>query len=355
MTNSSLGARAGVEGPVRAEVTLCRSLRVSVGDRSIGPRQLGGAKPRQILVALLLRPDQAVCKASLVRLLWDDAPPAGALSTLEGYVSLVRKRLDALAPGLGSAVRTEPGGYLLDSAFVDVDVHRFRRLAARARACSGPAAVRGWVAAFDVLHVLDALGGAGGPGGLLLPDEHLDWIEQAREELDAELLRALAEAAGVALDAGDLDRAHRWAREALAADPYDEAAWRVVLECCEQRGRYAEGLRAYDECRRLLADELGCTPGPGVREVFGRLLDGARQADDDPLSALVDAVVRLHVAVSLPAGPAGADPEGTTGPGRPGPAGQRGGPPPVEEDWRLLERLLSMARSGWHPTARATA
>ncbi len=354
MMNSSLGARARVEGPVRAEITLCRSLRVSVGDRSIGARQLGGAKPRQILVALLLRPDQAVCKASLVRLLWDDAPPAGALSTLEGYVSLVRKRLDALAPGLGSAVRTEPGGYLLDPAFVDVDVHRFRRLAAHARACSGPAAVRGWIGAFDALDVVDALGGAGALGGLLLPDEHLDWIEQAREELDAELLRALVDAAGVALDAGDLDRAHRWAREALAADPYDEAAWGVVLECCERRGRYAEGLRAYDECRRLLADELGCTPGPGVREVFGRLLDGARQADDDPLSALVDAVVRLHVAVSLPAEPDEAL-DGTTGPGRPGTARQRGGIPPVEEDWRLLERLLSMARSGWHPTARATA
>ena len=74
MTNSSLGA-SRVEGPVRAEVTLCRSLGVGRRpvDRTAPARR---AKPRQILVALLLRPDQAVCKASLVRLLWNDAPPA---------------------------------------------------------------------------------------------------------------------------------------------------------------------------------------------------------------------------------------------------------------------------------------
>ncbi|GAA2156866.1 hypothetical protein GCM10009826_19410 [Humibacillus xanthopallidus] len=326
--------RAQADVRPRAQVTLCRSLSVSVGGTTVGPRQLGGAKPRQILVALLLHPEQAVCKASLVRLLWGGSPPAGALSTLEGYVSLLRKRLEGLAPGLENAVRTVPGGYLADLAFLDVDVHRFRRLGLTARSAVAEEAVLAYAGAIDALT------------GALLPEEDVDWIEQAREELDGELLQVLTDAAAVALEVGDLGRAHRWARAAISMDPYDEPAWRVVLECCERRGLYADGLRAYDECRRLLAGELGCTPGPGVREAFGRLLERAKQVDDDPLAALMDAVVRLHLAVSSPAEP-------TTEPT--GPGVDRADAGDVEEDWRLLERFLSMARRHTEHPSRLSA
>ncbi|EWT00441.1 hypothetical protein N865_15675 [Intrasporangium oryzae NRRL B-24470] len=297
---------------------------MSVGGTTVGPRQLGGAKPRQILVALLLNPEQALCKASLVRLLWGSSPPAGALSTLEGYVSLLRKRLEGLAPGLENAVRTVPGGYLADLAFLDVDVHRFRTLGLEARSAVAEEAVLTYAGAIEALT------------GALLPEEDVDWIEEARQELDGELLQVLTDAAAVALQVGDLGRAHRWARAAISIDAYDEPAWRVVLECCERRGLYADGLRAYDECRRLLADELGCTPGPGVREAFGRLLERTRQVDDDPLAALMEAIVRLHLAVSSPAEPT----MQPTGPVLDSPdVGSD-----VEEDWRLLERFLSMAR-----------
>ncbi|WP_186815118.1 AfsR/SARP family transcriptional regulator [Terrabacter aerolatus] len=298
-------------------------LRVTAGGCSAGPRQLGGAKPRQILVALLLRREQAVCKASLVGLLWGDSPPAGAMSTLEGYVSLLRKRLDAVSPGLGTAVRTVPGGYLLELTGIEVDVHRFRDLGAGARTRKGAEAVRHYAEALEVV------------GGTLLPDEHLDWVDDARVGLGTELLHVLDEAAEAALAAGDLDRAHRWARRAIGWDPFDEKAWRVVLECCGRRGLHAEGLRAYDECRRIFAAELGCTPGPGVRETFERLLDSVRKVDDDPLAALVDAVVRLHLVISSPDGTSLVPP----GRGAGGPGGFD-----EEDDWRLLERFLSTAR-----------
>ncbi|GAA2499384.1 hypothetical protein GCM10009858_42150 [Terrabacter carboxydivorans] len=302
---------------------LCGGLRVTADGCCVGPRQLGGAKPRQILVALLLRRGQAVCKASLVGQLWGDTPPAGATSTLEGYVSLLRKRLDAVALGLGSAVRTVPGGYLLDQTCIEVDVHRFRDLSAQARRRDGAEAVHLYAEALNVVS------------GVLLPDEHLDWVDEARAGLGTELLHVLDEAAEAALTAGDLDGAHRWARRAIRRDPFDEKAWRVVLECCGRRGLHAEGLRAYDECRRLFADELGCTPGPGVREVFERLLESVRRVDDDPLAALMDAVVRLHLVVSSP------DEAALVPSGR---GSGRAGDLDDEDDWRLLERFLSMAR-----------
>lgn len=72
----------------------------------------------------------------------------------------------------------------------------------------------------------------------------------------------------------------------------------------EARGQHADGLQAYDQCRRLFAAELGCAPGPGLQEVYVRLLRGANE-DNKELSQLLDAVVRLHMASQQGTGPTG--------------------------------------------------
>lgn len=268
--------------------TLCGALRVSSETASIEAAQLGGSKARQILIALLLRPGQPVSKNHLIQLLWDGAPPTGAVSTLETYVSVLRKRLDTLAPGR-PAITTVPGGYLVDPRAVDVDIHRSRVLLEEAAAPALPrdAAVTAFAA------------GLAAARGALLPDEGAAaWLEQERVAHEDHMTRALAAAASAALDAGQLERAERWARNALERDQFDESAWRVLLESLERRGLHADGVRAYDRCRRLFEAELGCAPGPKIRATFGRLLTGTREVGDEGVGALVDAVVRLHVEVS---------------------------------------------------------
>ncbi len=48
--------------------------------------------------------------------------------------------------------------------------------------------------------------------------------------------------------------------------------------------------------------ELGCAPGPSLQALYVRLLRGAHE-DDEELSQLLDAVVRLHRASQLGSGP----------------------------------------------------
>jgi hypothetical protein len=107
--------------------------------------------------------------------------------------------------------------------------------------------------------------------------------------------RGLVQAAAKVAGLPDGDAAH-WAEAALECDPLDESAWLALLRSHEASGQHADGVRAYERCRRLYAAELGCAPGAGLQEAYVRLLRGAHE-DDGELSLLFDAVVRLHAAI----------------------------------------------------------
>ncbi|GAB3878626.1 AfsR/SARP family transcriptional regulator [Terrabacter terrigena] len=270
-------------------VRLCGGLVVGHGPGALGPRDLGGAKARHVLLALLLEGGDPVSKGRIIEYLWGDTPPAGALGTLEAYVSLLRKRL-AGAPGTeGAAVGvapivTVPGGYRWDMSSLSVDVIEFARLTARAQELAGEpqAAVAVYARALALV------------ARPLVPDEaDLPWLQEAVQAHEARVLRALADGARAALEAGDLSRAQGWARDAIERDRLLESAWLVLLETLERRGEHADAVREYETCRTVFAAELGCDPGPRLRAVFRRLL-AATSEQDDRLRDLVAAVVRLH-------------------------------------------------------------
>jgi DNA-binding SARP family transcriptional activator len=129
----------------------------------------------------------------------------------------------------------------------------------------------------------------------LLPEEiDCEWLDELRIIHNHKVRKGLIAAAGKVARIQP-DSAQRWARLALEGDTLDESAWHALLESMEAGGQHADGLREYDNCRRLLLAELGCTPGPSLQELYVRLLRGANE-DDEQLSRLFDAVVRLHVA-----------------------------------------------------------
>ena len=308
----------------RLTIRLCGGLALSGRGATLGPRQLGGAKARHVLLALCLHRG-GVSKARLVELLWGSAAPHGATATLESYVSLLRHRLEALLVTGESPVRTMPGGYRIDLDGVDLDVDRFERLLGLARE-------PGTDAAAALSRYASALSGVQAP---LLPEEDAVWVAEAREAHDAEVLHATLEAAELALAAGAHGQAERWAAQALQRDQFSESAWLVLLRSFELRGQHADGLRAYESCRSLFATELGCPPGARVREVFPRLLGADQDHHEDELDELVDAVFRLHLALA-------ADParDGVGTPRGAGPADARLLTRAFEDDSTRLKQLL---------------
>ncbi len=221
---------------------------------------LGGPKPRQILEILLLNFGMPVSKDRLIEILWAGRPPAEALPTLESYVSVLRRHLQ---PGQGKAgpLRTVSGGYMMDPVLVDLDVSRFNDLLRRASNCE----------AKEALELLqEALGLASAP---LLGDElRAAWAEEERGSHELRVCRARALAAELALSLHQPAKAVTWAREALCGDELNERAWHSLVLGLEESGQPLEALRAFEQCRRTMDREMGCSPGDAMRAAQARLL-----------------------------------------------------------------------------------
>src|SRR5436190_6065118 len=86
------------------EFRILGSLEVTRGG---SPVPLGSRKQRMLLGVLLLRVGEPVSTDALADALWGDEPPAAVATSLQTYVSQLRKLLGA------DAILTEAGGYRL--------------------------------------------------------------------------------------------------------------------------------------------------------------------------------------------------------------------------------------------------
>lgn len=105
-----------------------------------------------------------------------------------------------------------------------------------------------------------------------LPDESGRWVEQRRAKLASILVRALECRTRVYLWNGEQSLAVEAARDAVALEPFRETAWQLLMRAHASGGNTAEALRVYEQCRTLIADELGVSPSPQTRAVHTELL-----------------------------------------------------------------------------------
>lgn len=310
-------------------VKVLGGLQVRRGETVLGARDLGGCKPRQVLEILVLHRGTPVSKDRLIDLIWGDAAPPEALPTLESYISILRRRIQPGASRTG-ALRTVTAGYVMDRELLDLDLDRFNHLLARAQ--HAPAEQ-----AYPLL--LEALAIAAEP--LLADEPTAAWAEAERQTHTARLSWAMVAAANAAAATGQNEDAIQLARRAIDADKLDETAWCALLTALRNTGRHADALHAYEQCRQLFIDELGCAPGPALQGIHRDLLQGAAEADGS-LADLLSALLCLHAHTNTDTTP-------TPGPAAGHPATVPAAAPtashqPLRDASRVLSNLLKQAQ-----------
>lgn len=86
---------------------------------------IAAARQRTFLAALLIRGNQILPKEELVDIVWDDAPPNGAVRTLRSYVTRLRH---SAGPELAARIISRGPGYLCKVADEELDLLCFEAL-----------------------------------------------------------------------------------------------------------------------------------------------------------------------------------------------------------------------------------
>ncbi|OII63622.1 hypothetical protein BJP40_23550, partial [Streptomyces sp. CC53] len=242
-----------------------------LGPVHLSPRTPSAAKPRAVLATLLARGNTVVSTHTLIDELWGAAPPRTATTTLQVYVSQLRK---ALLPPAGGApagqdaaqpLLTRPPGYLMRVAPDELDLCAFESLRAEGRAAYAEGRYE------DASRALrEALGLWTGPALSGVP--HGASLEAAAIRLNELRVEVLEQRISADLRSG-LHRELTGELMALAHEhPLREALHGHLMVALYRSGRQSDALRAYQRARRSLVDELGVEPGPTLSGLQRRIL-----------------------------------------------------------------------------------
>jgi DNA-binding SARP family transcriptional activator len=257
-----------------------------------------GRRKAMALLAYLALTGSAHRREALAALLWPD------YGEVEAHAYL-RQALWALKQALGQEqIEAEREAVsLVRNADFELDVDEFRRLLATCRT-HGHLAQEVCPACLVSLGQAMALYRDDLLAGFTLPDtpDFDEWQFFQRESLRRELVEVLERLVRGYSARGELEPAIAHARRWLALDPLHEPAQRQLMQLYASAGQEAAALRQYQECVRILKEELGVPPAAET-------------------TALYEAIK----AKRLPASPAGAVPAAEF-PAAPGP---QAGPAPV--------------------------
>lgn len=209
------------------------------------PLDLGGAKQRALLAALLLDANRVVTSDRLIEALWEEEPPETAQKALQVYVSQLRKLLGK------ERLQTKASGYQLRVAGEELDLECFRCLEKDGKLREALALWRG-----------PALGE--------FSYQRFAQAEIARlEELRLACLQDRIEA-----DLAVGRHAHLVGElEALVHEhPLRERLRGQLMLALYRSGRQAEALEVYQAGRRLFSEELGLEPGEALKSLQRAIL-----------------------------------------------------------------------------------
>jgi DNA-binding SARP family transcriptional activator len=244
-----LGVEFGLLGP----------LVVRDGTRTV---TVSARQQRVLLAALLLNAGRVVSLDALAEVLWDGEWPSGARSALHSAVQRLRA---TLGPTGADLIETQPPGYLITVEDGELDVRAFSSLAARGHTA---AEAGRWTEAADLLRQALALWRGEALADVpsqLLRDREVPPIQDQR-------IQALVTRIDADLHLGRHGEVVAELRQLTAAHPLQEQFHAQLMVSLYRSGRQADALAAFQDVRRVLADEVGIDPGLELTVLHQRIL-----------------------------------------------------------------------------------
>jgi DNA-binding SARP family transcriptional activator len=227
------------------------------------PIDLGGRRQRAVLAVLVVARGEVVPADRLADAVWGDDAPANTPGALQSYVSHLRKRLE---PGAGARLRRavlvrEGTGYAVRLPPDAVDAWEVETLVQASVGAAPESAAELLGRALSMWR---------GPA-------YVEYAEEPWAEPEAARLAGLRAAArerlfDARLACGQPDLLVPELEAFVAEEPLQEERWRLLVLALYRAQRQADALAALRRARAVLAEELGCDPGPALRALEAQVL-----------------------------------------------------------------------------------
>ncbi len=108
--------------------------------------------------------------------------------------------------------------------------------------------------------------------GDYLTQFYSEWCIPIRERLRERYLIAIDSLVSFYTQQGRFDQAIALCQRALTIDPYREALYRHLMECAALAGDRAAAIRYYQQCVKMLEEEMGVTPMPETQTLYKQIV-----------------------------------------------------------------------------------
>jgi YVTN family beta-propeller protein len=244
------------------KVFLTGRITAEASGRVLDEARFPGRQGRLLFAYLVAARGRPVPRDELADAIWGESPPA----TWEKALTVIASKLRGLVAEDGITLTNAFGCYRLDlpeGTWVDLFA-----------AASGAQDAEEALAAGELDQARAAAESAESLARRpFLPGEDGTWVEHKRRDLADIRERALSVLADACLRSGAARESAKWAEELIALSPFREAGYRRLMEAHVVAGNRAEALRVYEQCRQLLAEELGAYPSPETDSIYRALLE----------------------------------------------------------------------------------
>ena len=227
-------------------------------------------KARELLAYLIARGGTGVLRDEVAEALWPDGDPGEVQRLLSNAAYYLRRAMKSALAGTDVQVFVTSGQrYHLRTGELRVDVEAFDAHLRRAEALEGLEALAEYERALAFYQ------------GDFLGSEPYEWADAYRREYQRRFLAATHQAARLAGQSRDVEKAMHLYRAILASDPIDEEAARGLMRCYSRLGDVNGARKLYkvltESLRRELEDE-NAEPLPETTALFQEFMQKATRA-----------------------------------------------------------------------------
>jgi SARP family transcriptional regulator, regulator of embCAB operon len=244
--------------PGRLRIQICGTLAIERdGQRLDG--MLPGRQGRLLFAFLVVNRHRRVPRDEVAEALWREPDPAAVDARLNPLLSKLRRVFGADALDGRATLRL-----CVPDAWVDLEaateaIHRAESSVAQQDWA------RAWGPSLTALFAAERG---------FLPGEDAPWIDEIRHQLAELHVRALESyaATGLGLGGTELAAAVRAGRQLTRLAPLRESGYRYLMRALAAQDNVAEALGVYAQLSDCLRDQLGVSPSPATRDLYGQLL-----------------------------------------------------------------------------------